>query len=62
MKMALDRRVELKAARISKDVTNLQMSVAQNKVLPQLNAFVAYNGASDNYSGIGSVNSDLIRH
>jgi len=59
VKMALDRRVELKAARISKDVNQLQMTVAQDKVRPQLNAFVAYNGASDNYNSYGSVNSDL---
>ena len=59
VKMALDRRVELKAARISKDVNQLQMTVAQDKVRPQLNAFVAYNGSADTYSSLGSVNSDL---
>jgi outer membrane protein TolC len=59
VKMALDRRVELKSARIAKDVTDLQLKVAQNRVLPTLNAFAAYNGASDNYNRIGPVNSDL---
>jgi outer membrane protein TolC len=59
VKMALDRRVELKGARISKDVNDIQLTVAKNKVLPQLNAFVAYNGSSDNYTGLNSVNSDL---
>ncbi|MDR3669730.1 MAG: TolC family protein [Holophaga sp.] len=59
VKMALERRVELKGDRIAKDVSDLQLKVARNKVLPTLNAFVAYNGATDNYSGIGSVNSDL---
>jgi len=59
VKMAMDRRVELKSARIAKDVTGLQLKVAQNRVLPTLNAFAAYNGSSDNYNGIGQVNSDL---
>jgi len=59
VKMALDRRVELKAARVTKDINDLQMSVARNKVLPQLNAFVAYNGASDNYNTLSPVNTDL---
>ncbi len=59
VKMALDRRVELKSARITKDINDLQMVVAKDKVQPQLNAFVAYNGASDNYNSLGPVNTDL---
>jgi outer membrane protein TolC len=59
VKMALDRRVELKAARINKDVNDLQMAVARNKVLPQLNAFVQYNGSADTYGSFGPVNTDL---
>lgn len=59
VKMALERRVELKAARIGKDINELNLTVARNKVLPQLNAFVSYNGATDNYGSIGPVNTDL---
>jgi len=59
VKMALERRVELKAARITKDINDLGLSVAQNKVLPQLNAFVAYNGASNSYNSLSPVNTDL---
>jgi outer membrane protein TolC len=59
VKMAMERRVELKGDRINKDVTDLQLKVAQNKVLPTLNAFVAYNGNSDNYGQLGPVNGDL---
>ncbi len=61
VKMALERRVELKAARINKDINDLQLKVAQNKVLPQLNAFVSYNGGSDTYGSLGPVNSDLAK-
>jgi len=61
VKMALERRVELKSARIAKDVSNLQLEVARNKVLPTLNAFASYNGNSDNYKSISPVNTDLSR-
>jgi outer membrane protein TolC len=59
VKMAMTRRVELKGARITKDVSDLQLTVAKNKVLPQLNAFVAYNGGSNTYNSLSSVNTDL---
>jgi outer membrane protein TolC len=59
VKMALDRRVELKAARIGKDIYQIQEYLAINKLKPQLDAFVAYNGAADTYGAIGPVNSDL---
>jgi outer membrane protein TolC len=59
VKMALDRRLELKAAKVNQDVNALQLEVSQDKVRPQLNAFVAYNGASDNYNALGPVNTDL---
>jgi outer membrane protein TolC len=59
VRMALDRRVELKAARIAKDVNQLQLEVQQDKVRPQLNAFLAYNGAANNYNTYSPVNTDL---
>ena len=58
-KMARERRLELKGAGIAKDVAKLQEALAKNKVLPQLNAFVAYNGFTDSYKTIGPVNTDL---
>jgi outer membrane protein TolC len=59
VKMALERRVEIKAAKITKDINDLGLAVARNKVLPQLNAFVAYNGSANNYGTFSPVNSDL---
>lgn len=59
VKMALERRVELKSARIAKDIAQVSEKLAVNRTLPKLDAFVAYNGASDNYGAIGPVNSDL---
>jgi outer membrane protein TolC len=58
-KMALDRRVELKVAKLSKESASALRVAAENRTKPQLDAFVAYNGLSDNYNGLGSVNSDL---
>jgi outer membrane protein len=58
-KMALDRRVELKMAKLSHDSASALLVAAENRTKPQLDAFVAYNGLSDNYTGLGSVNSDL---
>jgi len=59
VRMALERRVELKSARIAKEVSDLQLTVAQDKVKPQLGAFVSYNGGASNYDSFSSVNSDL---
>jgi outer membrane protein TolC len=59
VRMALDRRLELKRARADKDVKALQVEVGQDQVRPQLNAFVAYNGASDSHEAMGPVNGDL---
>ena len=59
IKMALARRLELKAALVAKDVAQLQMKVADNKALPALSAFAQYDGSSNTYSALGPVNSDL---
>jgi len=58
-KMAAERRLELKNAGVAKEVAKLQEALARNKVLPTLNAFVAYNGFTDSYASIGPVNTDL---
>jgi outer membrane protein len=59
VRMALERRLELKKAKADKDTKALQLEVSQDRVRPQLNAYVAYNGASDNYNALGPVNTDL---
>src|SRR5208283_1714130 len=59
VKMALERRVELKAARVTKDINELQLDVARNKLLPAFNAIIKYNGGTDNFNNIGPVNNDL---
>jgi outer membrane protein TolC len=59
VRMALERRLELKKAKADKDVKGLLLEASQDKVRPQLNAFVTYNGASDNYTALGPVNTDL---
>ena len=60
VKMALAGRVELKAARIAKDVALLQSKVAQDKVRPVLAANAGYIGSSDTYTALGPVNKDLV--
>jgi outer membrane protein TolC len=59
VKMALDERVELKAARIAKDVAQLQSRVAEDKVRPQLTASAGYVGSSNTYTALGPVDTDL---
>jgi outer membrane protein TolC len=59
IKMALDRRVELKNAQVSRDVAQLQKLVADDKVRPTLSAFAQYDGNANTYSALGPVNGDL---
>jgi outer membrane protein TolC len=59
VKMALERRVELKAAKAAQEVSALQLTVAQDGVRPQLGAFVTYNGGTSTYETLGPVNTDL---
>jgi outer membrane protein TolC len=58
-KMALDQRVELKAAKLSMESASALLTAAENHLKPQLDAFVSYNGLSDNYTALGPVNGDL---
>nr|WP_320134067.1 TolC family protein [uncultured Holophaga sp.] len=59
VKMALDRRVELKEAQLTVDSKRILERAAANRTRPQLDAYVAYNGASDSYGSLSSMNSDL---
>lgn len=59
VKMALDRRLELKRARLDQDITGLRLEVSRDTVRPKLNGFVQYIGLSNNRDAVGPVNSDL---
>ena len=56
---ALKHRLELKVSQNTRDVSDLQLTVAQDKLKPQLNGYVSYTGGSDTYNSLDSVNSDL---
>ena len=57
--MALDRRVELKAAKLDLDSKGVLRRAAENHLKPQLDASVGYSGQSYQYDSLGGVNSDL---
>ncbi|MBP1626392.1 MAG: outer rane efflux protein [Holophagaceae bacterium] len=59
VKMALERRVELKGAQLDLDSKRVLERAALNRTKPQLDAFATYSGGSDNYGSLGSVNTDL---
>ncbi len=59
VKMAIERRVELRQARIAKDVATLQAKVADNRTLPTLSAYATYTGNASNYDKLSPVNSDI---
>jgi len=58
-KMALERRVELKAARLDLESKGALTRAAENRVKPQLDAYVGYTGSSYTYPGFDEVNRDL---
>ena len=58
-KMALERRVELKGARLDLESKSILEKAADNRTKPQLDAFATYSGSSDNYKALGPVNGDL---
>lgn len=60
-RMALERRVEIKAARLDLESKKTLEYAAKNRTKPQLDAFVSYNGTTDNYTGYSPVNTDLGR-
>lgn len=61
VRMAMNRRVELKAARITKDISGLQVQVAADKLRPTLAGFLQYNGGTSNYASLGPVKDDLLQ-
>lgn len=58
-KMALERRVELKAARLDLESKGVLKRAAENHLKPQLDAYVGYTGGSYKYAGLQDVNQDL---
>ena len=58
-KMALERRLELKIAKLSMESSSARRAAAENRLKPTLDAFVSYNGNSDSYTALSSVNSDI---
>ena len=59
VRQALDRRVELKAQRVNREISTLQAKVAADRTRPQLSAFASYNGATENHTTYSPVNTDL---
>jgi len=59
IRMALERRVELRKAQLDLESRRVLERAAQNRVRPQLDAFVTYSGGSDNHGVLSSVHSDL---
>lgn len=58
-RMALDRRVELKAAKLDLASKGVLKRSAENKLKPQLDAYASYSGSSYQYTGLNDVNADL---
>ncbi len=58
-KMAIERRVELKAAKLNLDSASIQEKAANNRTLPQLDATVGYTGNAANADKLSPVNSDI---
>ncbi|HJW32762.1 MAG TPA: TolC family protein [Holophagaceae bacterium] len=58
-RMAIEKRVELKAAKLNLDSTLVQERAANNRLLPQLDASIGYTGNAANADKLSPVNSDL---
>ncbi len=61
-RMALDRRVELKAARLDYESRQIQERAAKNRTLPQLDAYATYTGNAASQvaaEGLSAVNKDI---
>jgi len=58
-KMAVERRVELKAAKLDLESRGVLSQVAENRLRPQLDAYVGYTGDSYQYTALSGVNRDL---
>jgi len=58
-KMAIERRVELKSARLDLESKQLLEGVAKNRLMPQLDLSLGYNGSAANHDALSPVNTDL---
>jgi outer membrane protein TolC len=58
-KMAMDNRVELKSAELDLLSKQVLQTAANNRIMPQLDLSVGYNGATTNYTSLSGLNSDL---
>lgn len=58
-RMALEKRVELKSAKLNLDSSFVQERAANNRLLPQLDATLGYTGNAANADKLSPVNSDL---
>jgi len=58
-KLALESRLELKAQKLDVETKGALRTAAENRLKPTLDAYVSYNGNSDNHTAFSSVNSDL---
>ncbi len=60
-KLALENRVELKSADLDLLAKQNQETAAKNRIKPQLDLTVAYNGQSSPYASLNPVNTDLLQ-
>jgi outer membrane protein TolC len=60
-RMALDNRVELKSADLDLLAKRNQEVAAKNRIRPQLDLTVAYNGQTSPYASLNPVNTDLFQ-
>ncbi|HEX7552226.1 MAG TPA: TolC family protein, partial [Geothrix sp.] len=58
-KMAMDNRVEIKSAELDLLSKRVLQTAANNRIMPQLDLSVGYNGATTNYTALSGLNSDL---
>jgi outer membrane protein TolC len=58
-KMAMDNRVELKSAELDLLSKRVLQTAASNRILPQLDLNVAYNGTTTAYTSLSATNTDL---
>ncbi len=58
---ALAHRPELAVARLRREASGILRAAAENRLLPQLNAYLTYTSTSDTYGAPGPVNGELAR-
>ncbi len=60
-KMALERRVELKSAKLDLESKQIQESVSQDGLRPRLDLGLGYSASSLSYGALGPANSDVVK-